>query len=214
MLWGLSLQFWQTVVFWLWAIAAGTGGIAVAASFGSSIISYYLSEETQTAADREIAKANATAGTANEAAGNAYKRAAELALEVEQERSARLVIEERVNTQGEQVKGLMPRKLTMHQKKAISSIVSNTAGTIMIAQDMALPDIKFISNQYTELFTSSGWYVVPSSYLGIANPPPSGIGTKVADTTKLTKLESIVVEATLAAGMRSDLQPGRQTTPR
>ncbi|WP_157080737.1 hypothetical protein [Methylobacterium variabile] len=77
MLWGFSLQFWQVVVFWLWAASAVGGGVAVVAALGSSVISYYISDETQRVADRQIAAANESAGKANERAATLEVKAAE-----------------------------------------------------------------------------------------------------------------------------------------
>lgn len=83
---GFPLQFWQTVVFWLWFVSVGAGALAVAASFSSSVISYYLSDETQRAATAQTTRANAIAAQAQEVAAQANERAA--SLERKQNRAA------------------------------------------------------------------------------------------------------------------------------
>lgn len=137
MLWGYPLQFWQTIVFWLWAIAAFTGGVAVAASFGSSVISYYISDATETAATIEInrakveaSRANEAAGAANQTAGTASEAAAELRVragELEREAAEARREQERLKLRSLelelQIKKMGPRELTQGQINAILSSV-------------------------------------------------------------------------------------------
>jgi len=192
MLWGFSLQFWQLVVFWLWAASAVGGGVAVVAALGSSVISYYISEETQTAATRDIAGANATAGRANEAASQAHERSLKLAIELEQERIARLEIEARVQEQGAQVKGLMPRRLSDDQKKSIIDEASKKQSSILMLMDTNAADMKYLFAEVSGALQAAGWKVQTGQMTGIASPPPSGIGLLVSDTKNLSDAENIL----------------------
>lgn len=122
MLWGFSLQFWQVVVFWLWAASAVGGGVAVVAALGSSVISYYITDATESAAKIEIGNAKATASRADEAAANANERAAQTELALEQERSQRLELQRKV----------LGRRLSEEQKKTIVEYLRSDAITVPV----------------------------------------------------------------------------------
>ncbi|MET3485990.1 hypothetical protein [Methylobacterium sp. 1973] len=154
MLWGFSLQFWQTVVFWLWAIAAGSGAIAVAASFGSSVISYYISDETQRKADADTSRANATAetaradaaraderaGLANEAAAKANERASQADL-------ARAQLEAR----------LAPRRLTNEQMQLLREALDREPSRKEIdVISEGSPETNYFATQFVDFFKSLG----------------------------------------------------------
>ncbi len=75
-MWGYSLQIWQSVVFWLWTITAVGGGVAVAGSLLSALVSNSISEETQKQADTRVAQANTEAVKARSEAAQAAAVAA------------------------------------------------------------------------------------------------------------------------------------------
>lgn len=153
-MWGYSLQFWQVVVFWLWAASAVGGGVAVVAALGSSVISYYISDATQKAADAEVANAKATgeqaraeAAVANEGAKRADQRIAELNLEIAKMRS--------------------PRSIDAIKGEAIIAAVSKYAGTPF---DMAVtegdPEALALQENIETLLLGSGWAHKPWAGFG------------------------------------------------
>lgn len=168
-MWGYSLQFWQVVVFWLWVVAAVGGGVAVAASFASSIVSYYISDATQKDADREIAKANASASSANEAAGKANVRAGQLGLQVEQEKTRRLQLQ----------KSMQWRTLTKEQCAVFASYIASNP----------ISKIVFISTVRTDpeayAFASSILRCIEIAKIenvGISRDYESAVGVRILST--------------------------------
>lgn len=143
MLWGFSLQFWQVVVFWLWAVTAVGGGVAVVAALGSSIISYYVTAETEAAAKVEIGNAKAVAGQANESAGKSHERAASLEKEaanarLRQEELARdnLKLQQEIEATRQQANRIemrvAPRTLSAAQKEQILQTLGSSGGKIAV----------------------------------------------------------------------------------
>jgi hypothetical protein len=105
-MWGLSVQFWQSVVSWANIVALVGGVLAVPALFVSAWVSKNIADVVQQDADRRIteartrgdearadaAKANERASAAAERAAEAEARAAELqlkALELQKQLEAR-----------------------------------------------------------------------------------------------------------------------------
>ncbi len=97
-MWGLSIQFWQNVV-WIASVVALVGGVGAGASlYVSSWVSSSIADQVQADADRRIseaqargdeaqaeaAKANERANVAAERAATLEKAAAELQLQVEE----------------------------------------------------------------------------------------------------------------------------------
>lgn len=117
-MWGLSLEFWQSVFFWATVTAAVSGGLGVTAAFVSAIVGYQVTGRVQREADRRISETNERAAQANERAANAEQRAAEANEKAEQERLARMKIEER----------LAPRNLTLEQQKELVSALEQFKG--------------------------------------------------------------------------------------
>jgi hypothetical protein len=98
-MWGLTLQFWQSVVVWANVVALVGGVLTGAALFVSAWVSSNIADVVQQDADRRIAEARtsgdearADAAKANQRASEAAERAASLEKETAQanERAAEL----------------------------------------------------------------------------------------------------------------------------
>ena len=63
-LWGHSLGFWQSVVFWSIVISALAGSVGITAAFVSALVGYNVSNVVQKDADIRISEANARAAEA------------------------------------------------------------------------------------------------------------------------------------------------------
>jgi hypothetical protein len=84
-MWGLTIQFWQSVVFWANIVAFAAGFFAVAALFVSALVSPKIADVIQRDADSRIAEARtrgdearADAARANQLASEATERASAL----------------------------------------------------------------------------------------------------------------------------------------
>ncbi|WP_139215738.1 hypothetical protein [Methylobacterium sp. UNC300MFChir4.1] len=162
MLWGFSLGFWQTVVFWLWFVTASAGALAVAASFGSSVISYYISDATETAAKIEISKAksdagaaNRAAGEANERAGKANERAAEALARAEHEALERARLEAQFAW----------RRIGQAAGKKAIDALSKNPGSINIVVINGDPEVSFYAHQIVGIFEVARWEVNTSFHI-------------------------------------------------
>jgi hypothetical protein len=90
-MWGLSLEFWNSVIVWTIAIAAVAGAISIAASFIAGIVGYRLSDITQKATEAQIAEANTRAEAAKLQSAEANARAAEANLALEKYKAPRSI---------------------------------------------------------------------------------------------------------------------------
>jgi hypothetical protein len=79
-MWGLSIQFWQSVVFGANIVALVAGVAAGAALFVSALVSSKIADIVQEDADRRITDAQTRGDEAREGAAKANERAAELQL--------------------------------------------------------------------------------------------------------------------------------------
>lgn len=227
MLWGFSLQFWQVIVFWLWAASAVGGGVAVVAALGSSVISYYITDATEAAAKVEIGNAKATAGQANETAGRANERAAVLEKEaaearleqekiarsnlemqqvIEKERSARLELERDVGEIKPQVKNLMPMRLAEEARYKMWNILSKTPGRAAILHDMGSAATRLLADDLRRVVVSSGWQASHGSVAGLGGEPAkTGLIVRV-NKGDASPAQKAFVEALSAAGIPFDLR--------
>ena len=113
-----------------------------------------------------------------------------------------------------QVRALSPRRLTPQQKDKIAKALVGVSGTIEIAQDMAVADVKAYTGDFALVFKSAGWTVYLPSVMGVGNPPPTGIGLMVANTASLTAAETAVKRALESAEIGFDIQTeNRHTSP-
>lgn len=138
-MWGFSIQFWETVLKYTAIFTLILGGLTVAVSFISSWVGYNLAELTQADTKRRIAEAEARVQEANleiarlnketaklsvdaESAradiAKANERAAEANQKAEEERLARVKLEDKVAW----------RTLTQEQQERISSKIKQFAG--------------------------------------------------------------------------------------
>src|SRR5580704_281646 len=94
-MWGLTLQFWQTVVLWANVVALAGGILTGAALFVSAWVSSNIADVVQQDADKRITEARtrgdearADAAKANQRASEAAERAASLEKEAAELRLA------------------------------------------------------------------------------------------------------------------------------
>jgi hypothetical protein len=78
-MWGLSVQFWQSVVSWANIVALVGGVLAVPALFVSAWVSSNIGDVIQQAADKRITGARARGDEARAEAAKANQRASEAA---------------------------------------------------------------------------------------------------------------------------------------
>jgi hypothetical protein len=76
-MWGLSIQFWQSVVLWANIAALAAGVVTGAALFVSAWVSSSIADIIQEDADRRITEARTRGDEAREGAAKANERAVE-----------------------------------------------------------------------------------------------------------------------------------------
>lgn len=104
---------------------------------------------------------------------------------------------------------LMPRRITAEQREQICAALSSAPGNAEIGSDMACADAPAVSAGLTSAFQAAGWEVSRPSFMGLAVPPMSGLGLRVADPANLSEKESAVIKALRIAGLSVDVQPGK-----
>lgn len=116
-------------------------------------------------------------------------------------------LESRLDHMGPQIAALAPRRVGPEQRQMIVTALDAFRGcAIVIAADGASPDASQLSKGLTAAFNSAAWHVQSAMVMGIANPPPSGVGFLVENPSHLTPQQNSVVEALRAAGLDFDLQ--------
>jgi len=105
-----------------------------------------------------------------------------------------------------QVKALSPRRLTEEQKGEIIQSLRGVSGVIEIAQDMGAPDAKAYTGDLALAFQAAGWSVGLTAVLGQGNPPPTGVGLRVANPVAMQPIELAAKNALSAAGIAFDVQ--------
>jgi hypothetical protein len=102
-----------------------------------------------------------------------------------------------------------PRKITAEQRQKMAPILDRHKGAcVVIASDASSTDAGILSRGLVAVFGASAWQISTPMVMGLGNPPASGIGLGVQDTSSLTVEESAVAEALKAAGLEYDLQTG------
>lgn len=161
MLWGRPLDTWQLVVFWLWAIAAVTGGIAVTTSFLSSVLSYFISKEAEKEAAIEITKGQALAAEANERASLANERTA-------------LLERDKVRLERRLVMSTRPRALSDEQcnsiTKALKPLIPRLDGKLSVAS-ASDSECNQLASSFITLFRSGG--------IKLVNPGPDATAYQI-----------------------------------
>lgn len=104
-----------------------------------------------------------------------------------------------------QVKSILPRRLTDAQKSKLKLILSVQAGTITIAQDMAVADAKAFSGDLASTFQSAGWRTILPGIMGVNVVPPTGVALQVQNQASLSPLEALTKKALEDAGIAFDI---------
>jgi outer membrane murein-binding lipoprotein Lpp len=143
------------------------------------------------AARKDISTAKAEAARANERAANAEKEAARLNKIAEEERLARIKIEER----------LRPRRLSQEQREALRSALSPLMGTnVRIVTLFSDTEGKQYAQDFADVFSRAGWKVpggVGAASFGDAIPV--GVTVRVYGATSLTNRAAIALQEALRA---------------
>jgi hypothetical protein len=123
-------------------------------------------------AEKSLAEANERSAQANERAANAEREAARLNKSAEEERLARLMIEER----------LKPRRLSQEQRDAIRVMVSAFSGTdVRLTTVVSDSDGAQFAKDFLDVLSEAGWHV-GSIDAGVFTPPlPVGVIIQVGD---------------------------------
>ena len=122
-MWGLSLQFWQSVVLWANIVALASGVLTGAALFVSAWVSSNIADVVQQDADQRILAARTRGDEARADAANANQRASEAA-----ERAAEA--EQRAAEANLELARLKaPRTLTLEQQERVVATLKPFAGT-------------------------------------------------------------------------------------
>jgi hypothetical protein len=147
-MWGLSLQFWQSVVLWTNIAALVAGVITGAALFVSAWVSSSIADIIQQDADRRIAEAQTKGEEAREGAAKANERAAKT-----EERAAQL---ERENLEiREKVAG---RRISKLQHDTIVKSLSSEPVTFDM-QVMQESETALFAADILKTLTDAGWTV-------------------------------------------------------
>jgi hypothetical protein len=161
-MWGLSIQFLQALVSWANVVAFVCAVLTGAALFLSAYVSSNIADIVQGDADRRITEARtrgdearAQAAEANERASAAAERAATLEKEAaeanriaEEERFARIKIEQRIAN----------RLLTQEQHKAIVEEMHNFKNVhIAIGEAPMTTESMLFANSLIAAFAEAGW---------------------------------------------------------
>jgi hypothetical protein len=130
--------------------------------------------ERASRAEENLAGANERSAQANERAANAEREAARLGAVAEEERLARLKIEERIR----------PRRLSPRQRESIRAALSAYNGAIVRISTVADDAESFnLGADIKDAVSSAGWQVAffgPVAYLGpSASQLPSGVEIRV-----------------------------------
>jgi hypothetical protein len=104
---------------------------------------------------------------------------------------------------------LMPRRVTAEQREHIRAALVDRPGSAEIGSDMACADAPAFSAGLIAAFQAAGWRVSNPSFMGLAGPPMSGLGLRVADAANLSSHERAVASALRGVGLSVDVQPGK-----
>lgn len=105
---------------------------------------------------------------------------------------------------------LMPRRVTAGQREQIRAALSGLIGHVSIGSDMACADAPAVAAALAGAFTAAGWSVQNHGFMGLANPPLSGLGVRVPNPNNLTGSQASIVAALRAADLVVEIQPGGQ----
>jgi F0F1-type ATP synthase membrane subunit b/b' len=165
MLWGFSLKFWESVVFWALTIAAIFGAVSVIAAFMAGFLGNQVSGRVQKISDGKIAEAKKDAASANGAAAKANERAAELEKEAAQSKERATELEKRVAEANARAleaqlaleKFKAPRVLSAVQQRNLSQQMKQFAGhTFDVAASQEKESLDLVV-QIEDALKEAGW---------------------------------------------------------
>jgi hypothetical protein len=162
-MWGLTLQFWQSVVVWANVVALVGGVLTGAALFVSAWVSSNIADVVQQDADRRIAEARtsgdearADAAKANQRASEAAERAASLEKETAQanERAAELKL-----ALEKEIAARQPRQIEKQRLPALREALTKipNKGEITITWKLFDEEAERFGKQLLEVIRESGF---------------------------------------------------------
>lgn len=119
----------------------------------------------------------------------------------------------RIDGLEERLNQLMPRRITADQREKIRAALNGSTGYVSINTDMACSDAPPFAAGLSGAFVAAGWQVRNPSFMGLSNPPLSGMGVRVEDPNKLSYSQGIVVAALRTAGLAFEIQRGGMRMP-
>lgn len=119
----------------------------------------------------------------------------------------------RLDTLEQQVKSLLPRRLSGEQAQAIKNEINSSRFAVAIIHDAAAADVKMLAGDFALTFQSSGWAVTTPIAMGLGNAPPSGVAVRVQNPSSLRPAEQAVKRAFENAKIPFDLQGGLSGVP-
>jgi hypothetical protein len=128
---------------------------------------------------------------ANERAANAERETARLTKAAEDERSARIKIEERMAW----------RRITARQHDEFVSALKPYGGSVVGLRQLGDEEAKTFADDIMKVFDDSGW-TVAKSYSGIVSPPPYGLICIVDDRTPAGKELGALLKTLPTANVR------------
>lgn len=102
---------------------------------------------------------------------------------------------------------LMPRSVSAKQRETIREALASETGIAQIGTDGACADAPAFGSSLSAAFKSAGWTVINPFFMGLSNPPLSGLGLRVADPSALSRKENLVVSIFRNVGLSVDVQP-------
>jgi hypothetical protein len=123
------------------------------------------------------------------------------------EAKARLdALEQRIE---EGLEALAPRTLSEDQLQKIVQVLDGFSGShVTVAHDAVVADAAPLARSLSAAFLAARWTTSMPIVMGLGNPPPSGIGVKVADRNNLTLPQQAICDALRSADIPFDIQQG------
>jgi len=209
-MWGLSVQFWQSVVSWANIVALVGGGLAVPALFIAAWVSSNIGDVIQQDADRRITEARTRGDEARADAAKANQRASEAA-----ERAAALEKEAaETRLQYEKLKAAVAwRIIEPNNTKRLVKRLSESPSVVQLEYVQGDPEAQRLAAQLLAAFREAKWesQVMARVYIGAA----SGIwvlpNATPSDSTRLSV--STVRDAFASIGLSFESQSGPAAKP-
>jgi hypothetical protein len=188
-MWGWPLEFWDNVAFWTLVVGSVFAGIGVGLTAFSSLISLRTAAISQAQANQNIADARSRGEQAQADAAKANARAAEANQKAEEEKLARVKIEERLTmVMGVRWDPLVPSEISALADKLRA--MPKSKAQIMYEGEYG----KELAQSFLQAFQDAGWKLAFLSTGGgfqhqiLAGWGSRGIAIKAAieSTTKLS----------------------------